>query len=480
MSDKPSLKKRAIRGTAISIVAQGAKQILRLGSNLVLTRLLFPEAFGIMALVNMLIIGLAMVSDIGVQTSIIQNERGDDPEFLDTGWTIQVARGVLLWLIGCAIAIPMAAFYGEAQLELLIPVACLSAVFQGLESTNLATLNRHIDLARMVTVEVVAQVVGIVVMIALAFAMRSVWALAIGTLVSSATLCLLSHTAIAGRRNRFRWEREAARVILSFGAWIFVSTLITFLALRLDVMLLGKLIPVGLLGVYSIGTMLSQLPTQIGGPVVNAVLLPALSASARDDHETLKSSFLQARQVVLPTGLFVTLGPALLGPAFFYFLYDDRYADAGWIVQLSMVSAWFFYLHVAWSRALLAVGDSKSLAISNMAKLVGTIAGCLLGFHFFELPGFILGIAVGAIAGHVVILVSLARRDLAAGALDLRYSVAGLVLGIAGARLPHLITAQIGGDVVVVSAIVGVVILVPLGLWAGRGVLAKVRAKSSG
>ena len=73
LGNMSSLKKLAIRGTIWTIVGYGASQILRFGSNLILTRLLFPKLFGLMALLNTFIIGLHLFSDIGIGTIIIQN-----------------------------------------------------------------------------------------------------------------------------------------------------------------------------------------------------------------------------------------------------------------------------------------------------------------------------------------------------------------------------------------------------------------------
>ena len=92
------LRAKAMRGSAMTIISFGGQNVLRLGSNLILTRLLFPEAFGLMALVQVFMGGLQMFSDLGIQASIIQNSRGDDPDFLNTAWTIQVIRGTCLWL----------------------------------------------------------------------------------------------------------------------------------------------------------------------------------------------------------------------------------------------------------------------------------------------------------------------------------------------------------------------------------------------
>ena len=86
-ADTPSLGTRAQRGAFWVAAGYGASQLIRLGSNLILTRLLFPEAFGLMAVVNSVLAGFAMFSDLGLVPSVVQNRRGDDPRFLATAWT---------------------------------------------------------------------------------------------------------------------------------------------------------------------------------------------------------------------------------------------------------------------------------------------------------------------------------------------------------------------------------------------------------
>ena len=89
---KRSLKSLALKGSVWTLGGYGIAQLLRLVSNVVLAKLLFPEAFGLMVLVTIFMQGIAMFSDIGIIPSIIQNKRGDDPRFLNTAWTIQVIR----------------------------------------------------------------------------------------------------------------------------------------------------------------------------------------------------------------------------------------------------------------------------------------------------------------------------------------------------------------------------------------------------
>ena len=82
---------RVLRSASWVMFGYGGSQALRLAANLILARLLFPEAFGLMALINVIIMGLALFSDTGINAAITQSARGDDPDFLDTAFSIPLS-----------------------------------------------------------------------------------------------------------------------------------------------------------------------------------------------------------------------------------------------------------------------------------------------------------------------------------------------------------------------------------------------------
>jgi len=94
-----SLRSRVFGASVWVLAGFGASQVIRLGSSLIMTRLLMPEMFGVMAIANIFLVGLALFSDLGLRQNIIQSKRGDDPLFLNTVWTIQILRGAVLWAL---------------------------------------------------------------------------------------------------------------------------------------------------------------------------------------------------------------------------------------------------------------------------------------------------------------------------------------------------------------------------------------------
>jgi O-antigen/teichoic acid export membrane protein len=465
-----NLRRRVLRGAAAGLAGQAGSQLLRLGGNLILARLLFPEAFGVMALVWLVVNALAMLSDVGVRSSVIRDDRGDDPRFLHTAWTLQVLRGVLLWIVASGMAIPMARFYEEPQLSQIIPVAALVGLISGFESTRLLTATRRIHLGGVVAVELAGQAIGAAAMIGWALVDRSVWALVVGGLARTVARVVLSHLLLPGPRDRFGWDRDAASRIVGFGKWILVSTALTFLATRLDVVLLGKLVPLGALGVYSIGVMIAQVTQTPASTLARAVLLPALAEARRAGPAVLEQRLKRARGLVLPAVLVAVVGAIATAPAFIEILYDERYRDAGWIAQLSMLPLWFVFLQFTARSALEALGNSRALAAGNAVKLVVTGVGCMLGYRLGELPGLILGVGLGALCGYATIAAALRAAGISTLRQDLAWTLAGLALGGLVGLGPRWAAERFAvGRVDVLTLGFGAVVVAPLALsLAGR------------
>ena len=185
MTDNPAIQESAAAGTearpsdtnqqssrsgkkamanAISVIGAFALiQVIRFGANIAFARLLLPEAFGIMALVNVLNQGLHMLSDAGVWVCVVQSPRGEDRKFLQTAWTVQVVRGFYLWLASCLIAWPAAWFYQEDLLFYLIPVAGAASAISGFNSVSMFLQNRRLALFRLSLIEVLSYAVPVAV-----------------------------------------------------------------------------------------------------------------------------------------------------------------------------------------------------------------------------------------------------------------------------------------------------------------------------
>ncbi len=479
--DSKSLGKRAAKGGAYTAVAQIIAQLLRLFSNMLLTRLLYPEAYALMGYVTLVQIGLTMVTDVGIEQSIIQHKDGHKDYFRKTAWTMQVLRGALLWILAIAVCTPVAvAFYEKDQLIQLIPIGAVTVFISGFNSAKLGLARRNLHLGQIAIMEVSAQALAVIVMAIVAYIYETVWALIIGSIVIHGVK-LIASMFFPGPRDGFGWNKEAAKDIYSYGKWIFLSTLVTFLGMNFDRIALGKLLDLNTFGVYNVAINLGLAPITVGFQVTQSVLLPALSEAARtNDPKVMRRTFDRSKEVVLPLGMFMMLGLVFLGPAFFYYLYDYRYVDAGWMLQLIIPATWFNFLVGAWTRAFMALGDTRSMAISSVLRFICSAIFGMAGYYVGELTGFLLGLGVGAVVAHSYVLWTLSQHGLSALKDDALYTFFGLLLALIGAYLPKEMARMGHLDEYLASVVLSVIILGPLGLLLAKVGIKKIKELKSG
>jgi O-antigen/teichoic acid export membrane protein len=398
------LMARVFRSTSWILLGYGGSQALRLASNLILTRLLFPEAFGIMALVGLVTMGLMLFSDVGIAPSIAQSKRGDDPDFLNTAWSIQIIRGIVLFATACALAVPFAVFYEVPELATYLPIAALALVVTGFNPTRIETAHRHLLMGRLTVLDLTSQVIGLIVMIVLAWWLQSVLALVIGGVVTPLAKLALTWTYLPGAANRFRWERAAVGELVRFGKWIFLSTAFWFFASQGDRAVLGKFLSLESLGIYNIAFFLASFAMQLGTAVSGRVMIPVYRDAK---HETRKIAKLRWGLSGVILTLLLTM--AFAGPWLMGVLYDPRYTPGGAIVTLLAVAQIMQVIGMSYDQAALAAGDSRLFFVVSASRAVFQITFLIVGVNLFGLVGAIAGMALAQIATHPVI-VWLARR----------------------------------------------------------------------
>ncbi|PZX13459.1 O-antigen/teichoic acid export membrane protein [Palleronia aestuarii] len=388
------LSARALRGTGAALLSAFSENGLRLVSNLVLTRLLFPEAFGVMALIQVILLGLTLFSNIGLQASVMQNPRGDDPDFLNTAWTLQAIRGVLLWLTVCLFAVPAAHFYDEPILAYALPVAGFSLVIKGVFPTKLLTAQRHLMLGRVAFLTIVAQVVNLVALSLLAWLTGSVWALVFGLLISPTVSLALYTRYMPGMRNHFRLERQSVSEMVNFGKYLFFSTIATYVLNQSDRAVLGAHIPTDLLGIYAIGYTLATLPWMLAQKVAGMVVFPLYRMRHPSESAENRARIFRSRRLVVASALGLVATMTFLGPWIVSLLYDDRYILAGPIAVLLAACYVPPIVLIGLMNAALAQGNSLALLVVNVATAICQITILLLGVQAFGIPGA--AIAIGA------------------------------------------------------------------------------------
>ena len=396
---------RALRGSAWTIAEFGLSNAIRLGSNLILTRLLAPDVFGMMAIVVAVLIGLEMMSDIGLGASVVRSRRAEERRFLDTIWTVQIVRGIALWLGLCLAAQPVAAFYEEPLLAQILPVMGFGVVVNGFAPTRLHLAQRRMALGRVSAIGIGSQLVSLATMIGLALVAPSPWALVAGSLVAALVRTGALHFLLPGPRDRIGWDRSAWREIIGFGGWITLGTIFTFVVNQSDRLVFGRYIEFDQLGVYTIGFFFANFVLMFAMNFDKKILFPIFSEKNLEESINNFYNFRKSRLYLISFMIAINTFLMMIAPYLIDILYDDRYIAAQIVLMGVLFAQIPTLVFGPYSAAFLARGASRE----NMSVIgVRAVAQIALMIGALEFVGF--GAALLAPGLACLVSVPLVRR----------------------------------------------------------------------
>ncbi|MCH8863567.1 MAG: oligosaccharide flippase family protein, partial [Proteobacteria bacterium] len=324
-------------GPAFLVFSFGAQSVLRLAGNLILTRLLFPEAFGLMAIVRSVMFLVELSSDMGFKAFLIRHQHGDQPRYLDTVWSIKVIRGAILSLCLMALAYPISRFYDSAQLFPILVFTAITFFLRGVESMSLILAEREQKLVKLSLIELLSFVAQIAVTVILAYYFRNVWSLAIGGFFGVILLVGLGYLLFENSIRSFRIDKEVLAESWVFARVIMVSSVLTIVITQFDKFFIGKYISLEFLGIYIIAFNLAQAFVRLFQAVSSPVVFPRFSKAFRQSPEKLAASFLSERQKFVPYFLFAGGAFLISGDLLFQILFDPRYHEGGIYFSLLML-----------------------------------------------------------------------------------------------------------------------------------------------
>jgi len=275
-----NLREQAARGVFWSAAAKWGYQLATLAVFAVLSRLLTPEVFGIVALASVFTALTRLVAEQGLADALVQ--RPDlDADHLDTAFWLSLSVGVLLAVSLGASSWLIAALVNEPEVAPVLASLCATLVFAGLGSVQQAILTRELRFASLAVTTLVAVVVGGVVGIAAAGAGFGVWSL-VAQLLTFEIVRTIALWIACKWRPRFRFSRRHVGDLLSFGANVVGYRLLRFANTRIDKLIVGSVLGATSLGIYVIAYRLLELLIDITTSIIGSVAFPILSRIQED------------------------------------------------------------------------------------------------------------------------------------------------------------------------------------------------------
>ncbi|ESP87361.1 lipopolysaccharide biosynthesis protein [Candidatus Halobonum tyrrellensis] len=313
-----------------------ADRLLQLGTVLFLARLLAPTAFGILGLALVTRSALRRLTKLGLDTALIQRREDDVDAYLDTVWTVELVRGLLIAAVLFLAAPLVASFFGEPLVAEILRVFALLPLVEGVTNPGVVYFVKDLDFRRDVAYNFSGRVAFVLVGVGYGYATRSVWALVFATLASQVVSTAASY-AIHPYRPRPRFDREAAAELFDYGKWVFGSEALMFLINEGDDAFVGWALGSYALGVYQLAYRVSNAPTTEITHPIQRVAFPAYS-KVQGNVESLREGYFTTVRLITLVSFPAAVGIGVVAPLFVPVVLGSGWGAA--VVPMQLLAAY--------------------------------------------------------------------------------------------------------------------------------------------
>lgn len=388
------LKEKTIRGGVARMGAQVANFVLRIGSLMILARLLDPKDFGLVGMVTAFTGVLNLFRDFGLSTATVQRAEVTEDQISTLFW-INLLVGAVLALLSVALAPVVAAFYHEPRLLWITAVLATGFVFNAAGVQHSAILQREMRFTALAVINTIALIAGTVLAIGMAKYGYGYWALVAMTIAYPLVTTIGLWMAAAWMPGAPR-RRSGLQSMIRFGGTITLNGAVMYVAYNFEKVLLGRFWGAEAIGVYGRAYQLVNIPTDNLNSAVGEVAFSALSR-VQDDPPRLRSYFLKGYSLVTALTLPITILCALFAREAISILLGPKWTEAVPIFRLLAPTILIFAMINPFSWLLFAMGK-----VGRSLKIALVIAPLVITGYVIGLPYGPTGVALGYSAAMAV------------------------------------------------------------------------------
>ena len=385
--------KRLVSSSAIIFLEKLVIKGIQFVRTVVVARILFPDDLGLFAMAS-LALGITNVFfTTGFASALIYEK--DAEKYLDSAWTVNVIRGILLSILLFFVVAPLAGIFFKNPAA--VPFARALAVvcfIGGFENVALVFFQKELQFIRLFLFDVASVVVQVIVTIVSVVLLRSAWALVFGVIAAHLTNLIVSYM-VHPFRPRFTLDMAGARRLFKFGKWISVTAILGFFINQGDSAIVGRVLDASSLGFYQIAFALGMLPAAEFTRSFSSVLFP-LYAKVRHDAEKLKDSFIRVSRVLFLISVPASFGILALAPDIVRMVYGEKWLPLVPALYVLVFLGLIRTVDYAVSPLLLGIGKPRVQTETLIAQTVVMYVGIVPLTKMFGTVGTALSVVIGA------------------------------------------------------------------------------------
>ena len=370
-----SLKDKTVKGVIWSAVDRFSAQGIQFVFSILIARLLLPEDYGVIAMLNIFLAVSQTFIDSGFGSALIRKIDRTETDF-STVFFFNIAVAAVFYLILFFSAPAIAKFYETPQLESVTKVVALNLIIGSLSGIHNAKLSIDIDFKSRAKISVISTFLTGAVGLWMAYAGYGVWALVVQNLCSSVIRTVLLWIIVKWRPSLiFSWR--SFKELFSFGSKLLASGLLDTLYNNIYTLVIGKVFSPSTLGVYSKAKALAHFPSSNITSVLQNVTFPVLSTIQNEDVRlaNIYRRFLKLSAfVIFP----MMIGLSAVADPFIRLALTDKWEGAIYLLQIICFQLMWYPIHAINLNILQVKGRSDYfLKLEIIKKVQGVLILCI-------------------------------------------------------------------------------------------------------
>ena len=405
--DRQSTISKVVNGFAWEGSTKLLVQIITWVSTILVARILSPEDYGIVAISGIFVGVLAIITDLGFMSALI-NQKDITDEEMDSSFWFSILISALLFMLLYYIAPFIAAAYGSEILSDIIRVSAVILPLTSLKIVPTAIAMRELNYKYRAITEMGGQFVTAAASILMAYNGFGVWTLVYSVIIGQ-TIVVLAYLPLLKHIPAFGIKFRKIRGIINYGMHLMFSQILEFFTLRADVFIISLFMSEKLVGYYSMGFHLATMPMDKIGSVFNRVGFPAISRIKVDVEES-RRLFLYLHKYLVIITYPVLVGFMLIAEDLVVLFLTDKWLPVVPLIQVLCLLNLLRISGMIMPYVLAGLGHSKSVfwfqALSSIAMPVAFLVGAQYGLDgvlagWFIVYPFLYGVIVRMLLRHL-------------------------------------------------------------------------------
>jgi O-antigen/teichoic acid export membrane protein len=406
-----SLKSMASRSVMWTAIGKALNALVSLLVMALLTRLLTPADFGIVAMVAVISGFLNIMAEAGLSTAVVQ-KRDLDQSALSTLFWGGTGIGLVTSAVLAALSPLAAMFFAEPRLTAVVALLSPSFLFLAVGRVPNGLLERSFRFRELAACEAIAAVVSGALGVTLAWAGAGYYALVCQTL-ASALVNATARLLMSGFRPRFVFDRAALTAVSGYSTGVTAFTAINYWARNLDKALIGRAFGAAELGFYGRAYALMLYPLEGINGVLNPSLHPLLSAM-QGDPERMTRAYLKTARLVATVAIPTMCILGALAPELVHTVWGKQWDATVSVFAILCIVGSIQPIGSTFGPVFLATNRTRLLAVVGLVNSLVIMGGIAVGVRY-GIRGVAIGysIAYGAIflpTMYIVVTVLLKGR----------------------------------------------------------------------